>query len=295
MRRLWTIPAALALAAVYVGVTHAQGGTPPPTPPVTPPVTPTTGTVDVMAALAPVLAASTAVERTLEATFNFIEVTLLKLIGRFAMGTDWLEWAVLEIDSANRAIRSASSDLKKVVAEEGRVSAQDAEAVANLAGQKEALIRQLNQAEAWLLDSEKRLQDVVKSPGYLRIKQVMALSLGVLIGLVIAFIGQIDILNRLGLVNTHPVVGNLLTGLIVGAGSGPVHSLIGLLQQTMNTVDQLRGYLGGKALNEAAQALSTAQSTSAVGGASRGLEETPTIPPQPITPRQLRSLRRLID
>jgi hypothetical protein len=45
-----------------------------------------------------------------------------------------------------------------------------------------------------------------------------------------------------------------LTGLIVGTGSAPVHSLISLLQNTKNAVDKARALWAGNAVRAAAQA-----------------------------------------
>ena len=283
MRR-WSIPLAVMLTALWAGAALAQGGSTPPAQ--------DTATLNVWVALAPILAAATAVERTLEAIFNFIETTGLRLIGRLAMGVDWLEWAVLEVNGANNAIRTASVELRRLVAEERQMT-PGSEAATALNERKAALLRELDAAEGWLRDSEKRLQDAVKSTSYVRLKQVLTLTLGVVIGAVFTLLARLDILLMLGLNNPYPVLGYILTGFIVGTGTGPVHSLIGLLEQSMNTLYQVRGWLSGKAIAEAAQAAATMQGAATDGSSTRDFDASAG--PTPMSPRRLRSLERLIE
>ena len=282
MRR-WSIPLAVLLTALWAGAALAQGGSTPPAQTTTPP--------SVLVALAPILAAATAVERTLEAVFNFLESTGLRLIGRLAMGVDWLEWAVLEVNGANHAIRTASAELRRLVAEEAQTAAGSSVATA-LGERKAALLSELDAAEGWLRDSEKRLQDAVKSTSYVRLKQVLSLVLGVVVGTAFTLLARLDILLLLGLNNPFPALGYLLTGFIVGTGTGPVHSLIGLLEQTMNTLYQVRGWVSGKAIAEAAKAAATMQGGAGDGAVTREFEEGRA---GSMSPRRLRSLERLID
>lgn len=283
MRR-WSIPLATLLSLAWASAALAQGQQPnPPTQDVS--------AFNAWVALAPILAAATAVERTLEAIFNFVEATGLKIIGRLALGVDWLEWAVLEVDSANDRIRASSAELRRLVTEE-RAMVEGSDGAQSLAERKAVLLRELDQAEGWLRDSERRLQDSVKSPSYTRLKQVISLVLGVIIGTVFTLIGRLDILQLLGLNNSYPILGYILTGFIVGTGTGPVHSLLGLLQQSMNTLYQVRGWLSGKALAEAAQATATMQGAPVDASGTRSFQEGA----DPMTsPRQLRSLERLLD
>lgn len=249
MRQLWTVPAALGLAALTAGVAAAQGDTP------TAPAT----ALNIAARLAPIVAASLVVERSLEAVFNFSEATLLKVIARLAMGADWLGWAVLEIDNAQGVIRATSAELRRLIVQERVNPPQTVQALTTLNADKQALMTQLDQAEAWLRDAEQRLQDVTKTANYRRVKQVASLGLGVAGGVVLAFLTRLDMLELLGLVAGPSILGFLLTGLIIGTGSAPVHSLVALLQQLVNAVDQTRALLNGKALQNAAQALVVAQ------------------------------------
>ena len=70
MRR-WSLPLAVMLTALWAGAALAQGGSTPPAQ--------DAASMNVWVALAPILAAATAVERTLEAVFNFVESTGLRL------------------------------------------------------------------------------------------------------------------------------------------------------------------------------------------------------------------------
>ena len=297
MRRLWSIPAALVLLTALAGVAAAQGPSTPDTP--------ATAPSSLLITLAPILAAATAVERTLESVFNFLEATALTVIARLAMGAEWLGWATLEVDSANDAIRAASVELRQIVARERQAPAT-ADATAGvdpaLLSRKAELLARLDTAEGWLRDSEQRIQDTLKSPNYTRMKQVTALVLGVIFGTILTLFAQLDILSLLG-VTGRTVPGLILTGFIVGTGTGPVHSLITLLQQVTNTVDRTRAFLNGKALSEAADAIVTANGGMPAGGTgdvSREVGAEATGPGRTpvegtLSPRQARTLRRLID
>lgn len=287
MRPLWTVLGALGVALASAGVAAAQGDAP---------STPTTA-VNFAVSLAPIFAAALVIERSLEAFFNFLEASLLTVIARLAMGADWLGWATLEIENANGMIRTTSAELRRLMAVERQQPPVSAQAMAALTADKQTLMGQLDQAESWLRDADQRLQDVVKTPGYRRLKQVAALGLGVVSGVVLAGLTRLDIFQMLGLVSAPSIFGFLLTGLIIGTGSAPVHSLIDLLQQFANTVNQTRAWLNGKALESAAQALITAQGSQppARPVVSEAQSDGAPAPAAPVTLRTVRKLERLID
>lgn len=72
-----------------------------------------------------------------------------------------------------------------------------------------------------------RVKDVLpaKAMTYLR-APVWSLAFGVLL----AFLLNVDVLSMLGWSSTVPVVSKLITGLIISAGSAPIHELINKLR-----------------------------------------------------------------
>ena len=73
----------------------------------------------------------------------------------------------------------------------------------------------------------------------------------------------------LGIGVVSPQIDVLITGLVIGSGSYPVHSLVGILQQGKSTVDSIKGYFNR--LSPEAQAtrqkITTVQSPTEAGEA----------------------------
>jgi len=120
--------------------------------------------------------------------------------------------------------------------------------------QVEALNKQatatLTWTEAMLKDAEKRLQaaedklaGATSSEDYKSAKSAASIILGLMFGVVVAALGQIQMFALLGIDQVPPQWDVLVTGLIIGTGSNPVHSLIGILQQGKNALDSLSGFL----------------------------------------------------
>jgi hypothetical protein len=99
-------------------------------------------------------------------------------------------------------------------------------------------------------------------------KRVLSLVAGIVLGVIVAFTARLQMLAMIAglfgggsgtgasstLVEAGRGIDMFLTGLIVGTGSAPVHSLIGLLQNTKDAVDKARALWAGNAVRAAAQA-----------------------------------------
>jgi hypothetical protein len=72
--------------------------------------------------------------------------------------------------------------------------------------------------------------------------------------LLIAFMTQLRMFALLNIDLAWPWVDIFVTGLIVGTGSAPVHSLIGLLQKTKSAIEEARSLWSGQAYNQAIDA-----------------------------------------
>ena len=96
---------------------------------------------------------------------------------------------------------------------------------------------------------------------------MLSLLLGILFGIILAFATRLRMLSLLGIsVGAPGTLGNLaagmdmlLTGLVIGTGSAPVHSLVGLLQNTKEAVDSARALWSGKAIREITGVLQAVQ------------------------------------
>ena len=101
----------------------------------------------------------------------------------------------------------------------------------------------LQLAEKRLADAESTLADVTTSNGYRSAKAAASIVLGLIIGVIAAGLGQLQMFAMLGIGGMPARVDVFITGLVIGIGSYPVHSLVGILQQAKDTLDGAKGYL----------------------------------------------------
>ena len=105
----------------------------------------------------------------------------------------------------------------------------------------------LNDAQRRLKDAETKLSGATTSPDYRSAKSAASIILGLMLGVIIAALGQIQMFALLGIDAVPARIDVLITGLIIGSGSYPVHSLVGILQQSKNALDGLSNLLNNRA------------------------------------------------
>ena len=194
--------------------------------------------------LAPVLAAAAGVERTLETVFNIVENSWKKLVAYLGRGLRWLNAAELEVESARQWLAEVSAryneELRSLAIKEG-MSASD---LANVMQDKiSAAKSMMDLAEKRLGDAETNLENAVTSDGYRSAKAAASIVLGLIIGVIVATLGQLQMFAMLGIGSVPAPFDVFVTGLVIGTGSYPVHSLVGILQQTKDTLEGAKGYL----------------------------------------------------
>lgn len=172
-------------------------------------------TVEVAIILAPLLAAAAAVERLLEVIFDFIETqAVVQIVALMAKTEKWIR-------DAEAMAKQARDDLVDL-----HLKLSPAE---KATGQLQALEDQVKHAEALLAEV------TTESPVYRQAKRMMTLYLSFLFGLLVASFGNLQVLHLLGILKPdHTWLANvdvLLTGIVIATGSGPVHSVINILQQ----------------------------------------------------------------
>ena len=192
--------------------------------------------------LAPVLAAAAAVERTLESVFNVMEGSWRTMVAYLGRGLRWLKNAEIEVQQARQFLDEASdkytAELQGI--QFGQVS------VATLTDEIQTRINAANRlmilAQQRLEKAESNLADVTSSESYISAKSAASIVLGLMLGVVIAAIGQLQMFAMLGIGLVPAQIDVLITGLVIGSGSYPVHSLVGILQQGKGAVDSVKGY-----------------------------------------------------
>lgn len=201
---------------------------------------------EVALVLAPLVAAATAVERLIEMVFDGYESAVLGIGNMFGEGKGYLKWARQQVREWHDTITQMQGG----------------------GPGDPAVAARLSEAENALASAQDRLIDFLNAPAYTSRKRVISLGAGIVLGVIVAFIAKLQMLAMIAslfgwqagaggaspLAQAGSAVDMLLTGLIIGTGSAPVHSLIGLLQNTKDAVDKARALWAGSAANVGAQA-----------------------------------------
>ena len=104
----------------------------------------------------------------------------------------------------------------------------------------------LKDAQSRLKDAENKLAGATSSPDYRSAKSAATIIMGLMLGVIIAAVGQIQMFALLGIGAVPGRIDVLITGLVIGSGSYPVHSLVGILQQGKDALDGLGNFLNGR-------------------------------------------------
>jgi hypothetical protein len=216
--------------------------------------------------LAPVLAAAAGVERLLETVFNIIEGSWKSMVAYLGRGLRWLNSVEVEVDAARQWLADVSTRYNE---EMRLLQMKPGMSVADLSNEMQVKITQskvmLDLAEKRLADAQTNLGQVTSSDGYRSAKAAASIVLGLMIGVIVAALGQLQMFAMLGIGVVPARVDVLITGIVIGSGSYPVHSLVGILQQTKDTLDSAKGYLNraAPAVKAVEQKITTLQSSAA--------------------------------
>jgi len=227
---------------------------------------------EIAAKLAALVAAATAVERIIEMVFDLYESTVLNARAFIGNGKSYVSWMKQQVNAVQHALVTLKDP--------GKGPDPDA-------AQKRL------ELENALADAEQRLTDHLNSSSYKAAKRAISLIAGIVLGVALAFATQLRMLVMLDVLpaTTAGAVAFfdiLLTGLVVGTGSAPVHSLIGILQKTKDTLDETRAKLRSDAMNIRQLTGDTFQAES-TGGAKKGKAKTLPVDEQRMKRRMLRS------
>ncbi len=191
---------------------------------------------DVAAVLGPLLAVSVAVERLLETAFDAFEQSSRAVADVLAAPKEALDWIGREYQAAYEAAAAAASAVGKEAS---------AEALAALAA-----------AEARLAQAEARVRAWTSAPEYIAWKRALCIWAGLVVGLGVAIFGDLGMIRTLG-APAPRLLDMVITGLVIGAGPGPMHALIGIIQSGKDAANNLAELARSKAaeLKAAADAL----------------------------------------
>jgi len=98
-------------------------------------------------------------------------------------------------------------------------------------------------AEQRLKMAEDELSAAATSDNYKNAKRAASIYMGLLIGLIVATASSLQMLALMGVTVSNAKVDVVITGLVIGSGSAPVHSLINILQSAKDTLESTRDWL----------------------------------------------------
>lgn len=189
---------------------------------------------EIASILAPLLAVAVAIERLLETVFDWYEQSIQTVSDVVATARKPINWVEKELKEAYKAAEEAAKSTG-VAADE-------------------ASLKALDLAEQRLAKAEKRLLSWVKAPEYVAWKRALSIWVGLFVGLEFAVLGDLGMLHTIG-VPAPRLLDMLATGLVIGAGPGPMHSIIGMLQGGKDALEKLADLAEGRAVREAMSAL----------------------------------------
>ena len=197
--------------------------------------------------LAPVLAAAAAVERTLETLFNVLEGSWRTMVAYLGRGLRWLKSAEVEVKQARQFLADVAdkynAEMQNIEIGEVSVSELTLAAQARI----DAVNKLMNVAQQRLKAAEDNLSNATSSENYINAKAAVSVVLGLMLGVIISALAQLQMFALLGVSIVPARFDVLITGLVIGSGSYPVHSLVGILQQGKDTLDSVKGYFNRSA------------------------------------------------
>jgi exonuclease VII small subunit len=194
--------------------------------------------------LAPILAASAAVERLLETVFNLIENNWLTLVAYLGRGLRWLKSAETELQQARQWVSDVSERYTQEA--EGLEAGLDGwfgSLTKDVTGGMDQAQAIMDMADQRLAKAEQNLVSVTSSLRYKSAKATASVILGLMLGVIVADLGSLRMFALLGIGTVPAKLDVFITGLVIGSGSYPVHSLVGFLQQFKDVLNSTRGAL----------------------------------------------------
>lgn len=217
--------------------------------------------------LAPLLAAAAAVERTLETIFNVVEGSWRTMVAYLGRGMRWLKSAETEVKQARQFLEEVADrynmEMGNMEIGHGPVSQLTAAVQAKI----DEVNAMMTLAQQRLKVAEDKLSEATSSENYINAKTAVSIILGLMLGVIIAAVAQLQMFAMLGVGIVPADFDVLITGLVIGSGSYPVHSLVGILQQGKDTLDSVKGYFNRSAPSGQAveQRITTVQPATAPG------------------------------
>jgi hypothetical protein len=214
-----------------------------------PPVS-TEPVIELATVLGPFVAVALAVERLLESAFDYYEQKARDFNKLTAKTIKDLGWIYDEYKVRRDAVAVAATARRT---NPGNTTDDD-----------------FTKALKYFEEAQKWFNNWMNGPDYMSKKRAVTIWVGLLLGVLIALFADLQMLATIH-VRTPHVVDLVMTGLLIGAGPGPLHSIIGILQSGKDTLAQLADLRKSRAINEVATTVQRAvEATNRQGNETAG-------------------------
>ena len=177
---------------------------------------------DIATILAPLTALALAIERIIETIFDLIEQSAGSMARLIGESKDAVSWVEEEYANASNQVKNGVKSLGRLRGDEPDTPPADEDKI-------KAAENKLKQAEQRLAKAGERLTNLAADPIYVQMKRALSIMIGLFLGFLVAIFSDQGVFAYLQQ-GVPRVVDIFITGFIIGAGSGPMHSLIGILQ-----------------------------------------------------------------
>jgi hypothetical protein len=199
---------------------------------------------DVGKALGPILALALMIERLLETVFDIFERNWAQVARFGTSASDGVNHLNKMLTLYSGQLTSAMNDL------ENAIGSADPE----ISAKTDAMIAKVDEAEKRVREASAKFASLTSDTKYLAWKRTISIWLGLTLGLIVAIISDKGVFEYLNM-GVPRLLDMLVTGFVIGAGSGPMHSLIGILQSAKSTLDNVGSLTGLSALQKDIQEL----------------------------------------
>ncbi|HKJ27619.1 MAG TPA: hypothetical protein VJ965_08275, partial [Anaerolineales bacterium] len=176
---------------------------------------------DIATILAPLTALALAIERIIETIFDLIEQSAGSMARLIGESKDAVSWVEEEYANASNQVKNGVKSLGRLRGDEPDTPPADEDKI-------KAAENKLKQAEQRLAKAGERLTNLAADPIYVQMKRALSIMIGLFLGFLVAIFSDQGVFAYLQQ-GVPRVVDIFITGFIIGAGSGPMHSLIGIL------------------------------------------------------------------
>jgi hypothetical protein len=191
--------------------------------------------------LAPVLVAAVTVERALVAMFTLIEASWPTMVAYLGRGLRWQKSAEIEVKQSHQFFENVSNWYDAEI-QRKQIRPNSISDLTEFLDRMDSANRLMSLAQMRVADAEASLSGASLYESYTAVKTVAWTVVGLLLGVIIAALGQFQIFAILGIGSVPARIDVLTTGLVIGGLSFPVHLVFDILQLGKDVLDSIKGY-----------------------------------------------------